>query len=419
MFSLNYWLDNLARFKEGSEKKGIVINWSALEKMMVEVRQLSREVEALRQKRKGAAKKRDLVAGKELKTKLETLEDRLTVQTKKLAEELDRIPNPPLSEVPEGGKEKNQVVDVWGEPREFPFTPKDHLALGEALGVIDVERGVKTSGSRFYFLKNEAVELEWAILVWLADFFKKEGFQLLITPELVKAEVMRAGGYLPYGQEEVYHLEKDELYLLGTAEQSILGYHLKETLPEEKLPLRYLGFSSSFRREAGSYGQDVRGIIRTHQFDKLEMFSFVKPADSPKEHEYLIKLEEKILQALALPYRKVLVAAGDLGLSAAKKIDLEVWLPSQKRYLEVTSCSNCTDFQARRGGIRYRLASEQVGRLAGKSGTEYVHTLNGTAVAIGRLLVVVLENYQAKDGAVTIPKVLQPYLTFRSIQPKP
>jgi len=261
--------------------------------------------------------------------------------------------------------------------------------------------------------KNEAVELEWALVVWITDLLKKEGFQLLVTPALAKEEVMMAGGYLPEGAEEIYQTKQDNLYLIGTSEQSVLGYHLDEILPESILPLRYLAFSSSFRREAGSYGKDIRGIIRTHQFDKLEMFSFVKPEDSLKEHEFLIRLEEKILQALELPYRKVLIAAGDLGLPAAKKVDLEVWLPSQRKYLETHSCSNCTSWQAWRGNIRYRPS----GHLATSPSRHlFVHTLNGTAAAVGRMLVVILENYQEKDGSVIVPKVLRPYLTFRQIK---
>jgi len=417
MLQLNYFLDQIEFFKKGAKKKGIALSWNQLERDLAEIRTLKLQVDKLRQAKNLAAKKRDLKEGKAIKTKLEKLEKPLETRELKLTQELLKVPNAPLPEVPEGNESQNQVLEAVGEPKKFSFSLKDHLELGESLDILDVKAAAKTSGSRFYFLKNEAVELEWALLVWLSDLFKKEGFKLLIPPALVKKEVMLASGFLPLGGDDIYQTTLDELYLVGTAEQSILGYHLNETLSETVLPLRYLGFSPSFRREAGSYGKDIRGIIRTHQFDKLEFFSFVRPEKSEKEHRFLVGLEEKILQALKLPYRKVLLASEDISMASVKTIDLEVWLPSQKRYLEITSCSNCTDWQAWRGNIRYRVAGQQVSRSAGQSKTKYVHTLNGTAAAIGRLLVAIWENYQEKDGSVVVPEVLQPYLTFRKISP--
>ena len=320
------------------------------------------------------------------------------------------VPNLPDKDVPEGGENDSKVI---GESKLQPpkiDQAKDHIELGEKLNIIDIERGVKTSGSRFYFLKNEAAELEFALIRWLFKTLKKKGFELLVTPQIVNEEVMVAAGYVSKSDQhasEVYKIDDPENaahYLIGTSEQSTLGYHLNEIIVA---PKRYAAFSTCFRKEAGSYGQDVKGIIRTHQFDKVELFSFVEPKDSAKEFKNLVAIQEFILKKLEIPYRKVLIAAGDLGMPAAKKIDLESWMPSQGKYRETHSCSNCTDWQAIRANIRYRAASGE---------TEFVHTLNGTGVAIGRILVAILENHQQPDGSIKIPKVLQPHVGFKEIK---
>jgi seryl-tRNA synthetase len=362
------------------------------------------KLEKKRAEHNQATKARNINAGIGLSIEEKKLEKYWKDIHSKLVPLWRAVPNPPEKDVPEGGEEHNKPIGHWGEIPEIK-KPLDHVQLGERLQIIDIERGAKTSGSRFYFLKNEAVELEFALVQWVLDMLKAKKFELLVPPVMVKEEVIGAGGYLGQAADEVYKVAQDSLYLVGTSEQSILGYHMDENI---KVPKRYAAFSTCFRREAGSYGKDVKGIIRTHQFDKIEMFSFVAPEDSKKEHDFLVSLQEKILQDLKIPYQKVLIAAGDLGMPAARKIDLESWLPSQKRYRETHSCSNCTDWQAVRAAIRFRDKDKKL---------KYVHTLNGTAVAIGRLLTVLLENYQKPDGSVIVPEILQPYLTFREIKP--
>jgi len=396
-------LDNQAKYKNGLKRKGVdfkVID--EVVKAYSKYIKVKEAVDKLRSQKNIAAKKKDIKTGNEVKRKLISKEKDLK-SIQELLESLGiLIPNLPFKDVPLGGEENNKLIGKFGKISKLK-NPKDHIQLGKDLDIIDIERGVKTSGSRFYFLKNQAVELEFALIQWVMALLKKEKFELLVTPQLVKDKVMSAGGYLGQAKDEIYKTQ-DNLYLIGTSEQSILGFHMGETIT---VPKRYAAFSTCFRREAGSYGQDVKGIIRTHQFDKVEMFSFVNPKDSIKEHEKLVGLEEKILRELKIPYQKVLVAAGDLGMSAAKKIDLESWIPSQKRYRETHSCSNCTDWQARRANIRFK-------NKEGK--TEFVHTINGTAIAIGRLLVALLENHQQSDGSVKIPKVLHKYLGFKEIK---
>lgn len=337
--------------------------------------------------------------------------DKLAQETKeKLDKLLLQLPNLPDESVPQGKDEgENVVVRQWGEIPKFDFQLKDHLEIGRRLDLLDIERASKVSGARFYYLKGDAVLLEFALVHFVFDFLTREKFVPVVPPVLVKEDVMRGGGYLPGGEDEIYKTTKDELYLVGTSEQSILGMHADEILDKNALPLRYVGFSTCFRREAGSYGKDVRGIFRVHQFDKVEMFSFCVPEDSRSEHEYFLSNEEKIMQALGLPYQVVIMCGGDLGAPAAKKYDLEAWMPGQNRYRETHSTSNCTDFQARRLNIRYRESPQ--------GPIEFVHTLNGTAAAIGRMIIAILENYQQVDGSVVIPSVLRPYIGKDRILP--
>ena len=317
------------------------------------------------------------------------------------------LPNPPLDDVLDGTSEKDNTVNrKWGEPRKFDFKPLDHVDLGTKLDLIDIERAGKIAGSRFYFLKNELALLEFALIQYAMDVLVKEGFTPMVPPVLLNRKIMEGAGYIPGGEDEIYKTQ-DDTYLAGTSEQPLAGYHADEIIDEKNLPLRYTGFSSCFRREAGSHGKDVRGILRVHQFDKVEMFSFTKPKDSTAEHEYLVSLEEKIMQGLKLPYNVVNICAGDLGAPAAKKYDIEAWMPGEDNYRETHSCSNCTDFQARRLNIRYRTKEGKI---------EVLHTLNGTAIAIGRILIAIMENYQQKDGTIEIPQVLKKYLSFDKIK---
>jgi len=309
------------------------------------------------------------------------------------------VPNVVLDGVPPGGEQDFVVLEHVGEVPSYDFPVLDHLDVGGRLGAIDTERGAKVSGARFAFLVGDGALLELALVNLAMARAVEAGFTPMITPTLVKSESMEGTGFLGAHASEVYRLEADDLYLVGTSEVPIAAYHSGEVLDE--LPRRYAGFSSCFRREAGSYGKDTRGIIRVHQFDKVEMFAYVDPADAVAEHERLLEHEKAFLTALELPFRVIDVAAGDLGSSAARKYDCEAWLPSQERFLELTSTSNCTTFQARRLGVRGR-------------GTGPVATLNGTLCAVGRTIAVLLEVHQQADGSVRVPEALRPYLGGRS-----
>jgi seryl-tRNA synthetase len=306
-------------------------------------------------------------------------------------------------EAPIGGEEDFVVIEHVGTPRDFSsagFAPKDHVELGKLLGAIDTERGAKVSGSRSYYLTGVGALLEFALVNYAISSATKAGFIPVIPPVLVKPAAMEGTGFLGQAAENVYHLEKDDYYLVGTSEVPLAAFHMDEVLDGAKLPLRYAGYSSCFRREAGSYGKDTRGIIRVHQFDKVEMFSFCKPEEAKKEHQRLLQWEKDFLNAMEIPYRVIDVASGDLGSSANRKFDIEAWIPTQDAYREVTSTSNCTEFQGRRLNIRYKDGD----------GTKAIATLNGTLVAIPRMIVAILENHQNADGTVNVPAALQPFL---------
>jgi seryl-tRNA synthetase len=318
------------------------------------------------------------------------------------------VPNLAHPSAPDGTSEEDAVeVRRWGTPPTLEFEARDHQDLGESLGIIDIERAARVSGSRFAFLKGEAALLELGLVRYAMDRLTAEGFTPVAPPVLVREEALFGTGFFPTDRDQVYAVERDELFLVGTSEVSLAALHLDEILDSDQLPIRYAGFSSCFRREAGTYGKDTRGIFRMHQFDKVEMFSFCHPDRSWEEHEYMLSLEEQILQELELPYRVVNVAAGDLGASAAKKYDIEVWLPSQATFREITSCSNTTDFQARRLRARFR----------DEAGNRLVHTLNGTVVTSSRTVLALIENHQLADGSVRIPSALRPYVGFDAITP--
>lgn len=334
-----------------------------------------------------------------LKPKVAELED-------EFKKSLLLIPNPPAEDVVAGESDKDNTTNrTWGEPTKFDFDSLDYLELAKKHDLLDIERGVKVAGSRSYYLKRELALLEFAIIQYAMEVLVKEGFVPMVVPIMMNRKIMEGAGYIPQGEDEIYKTQ-DDTYLAGTAEQPLAGYHMDDVLLEKALPLRYVGFSSCFRREAGSYGKDVKGILRVHQFDKVEMFSYTAPEDSVKEHEYLVSLEEKLMQGLKIPYQVVNICTGDLGAPAVKKFDVEAWVPSENKYRETHSCSNCTDFQARRLNIRYKA---QDGKI------EYVHTLNGTAFAIPRLLIAIIENFQQKDGSINIPEALHKYLPFKKI----
>ncbi|MFJ9644479.1 serine--tRNA ligase [Streptomyces sp. NPDC101206] len=311
-------------------------------------------------------------------------------------------------DVPVGGEEDFTVLETHGTIRDFAaegFAPKDHLELGEALGAIDVERGAKVSGSRFYYLTGVGALLELALVNAAIAQATEAGFIPMLTPALVRPRAMEGTGFLGQAAENVYHLEKDDYYLVGTSEVPLAAYHMDEIIDAEKLPLRYAGFSPCFRREAGTYGKDTRGIFRVHQFDKVEMFSYVAPEDAEAEHARLLAWEKQWLTSLELPFQVIDVATGDLGASASRKFDCEAWIPTQGKYRELTSASNCDGFQARRLSIRVR---------DGKK-TQPLATLNGTLCAVPRTIVAILENHQQADGSVRVPAVLRPYLGGREV----
>ncbi|HEX5631198.1 MAG TPA: serine--tRNA ligase [Acidimicrobiia bacterium] len=325
------------------------------------------------------------------------------------------LPNPPHASVPKGVTDAdNVVIKTVGEPRQFDFPVLDHVDLGERLGILDMDRGAKVSGSRFAFLKGQAVLLEFALVQWALRSLMEHGFTPVVPPVLVRDQALFGTGFFPGAREQVYAVgvsdaagavTGDDLFLVGTAEVPLAGMHADEIL-EGDFPQRYAGFSTCFRREAGTYGKDTRGIFRVHQFDKVEMFSFTTPDRSWDEHEALLAIEESLITALGIPYRVVNVCSGDLGDSAAKKYDIEGWFPGQQAYRELTSCSNTTDYQARRLRIRHRHPGGDAA---------VAHTLNGTAVAVGRTLIALLENGQQADGSVVIPEVLRPFTGFETI----
>ncbi|MBU2595354.1 serine--tRNA ligase, partial [Patescibacteria group bacterium] len=347
----------------------------------------------------------EISKAKEIKKELKKLEPKLNKVEKEFRNLMFKVPNLASPDVKVGKDEsQNEVIKKWG--KITLKTGKDHLELGRALDLIDTEASAVASGSRFVYLKNQAVVLEFALINFALELLIKEGFIPIIPPVMLKNEVARETGYYEAGSDDSFYLRDTPQVLVGTSEHSVLAYYKNKILAGSELPKRYAAFSTCFRREAGSYGQDVKGILRVHQFDKVEMLSFVKPEESEKELEYLLSLEEKIMRSIEIPYQVVKMCTADLGLPAAKKYDLEAWMPGQKRYRETHSTSNCTDFQARRLNIKYKTKEEN----------KYLHTLNGTAVAIGRMIIAILENYQQKDGSIVIPKVLQKYCGFKEIK---
>jgi len=393
---------------QNASNKGVFIDIKKIFSLDEKRRKLLTQIEQLRHQQK---QEKNLKKARSFKTKIKNLENQLKPLEKELNELLLIIPNLAALDVKVGKDEtENEILYQKGQLPHFDFSPQSFDELGEALDVIDTKRASKISGSRFGYLKNEGVLLEFALIRYGLDLLLKEGFIPLIPPVMIKKEMARGTGYFEAeSKDDAYYLEKDEMFLVGTSEQSIIPYYAGEVLEAEKLPQRFVGFSTCFRREAGSYGKDTKGIFRVHQFDKLEMISFTLPEDSDQEHEYLLSLEEKLVQGLGLPYQVVKMCTGDLGLPAARKYDIECWLPSQSRYRETHSCSNCTDFQARRLNIKYK---DKKGHLA------FIHTLNGTALAVGRLILAILENYQQKDGSVKVPQVLQKYCGFKVIRKK-
>jgi seryl-tRNA synthetase len=385
-------------------------------------RDLTRRADALRAEQNKASKEIGRAQGDEkqrlidevatVSAELKRIEPELAEAEAALTALLAEVPNIPHDSSPDGFTDEDavEVRRNHDQPPAFDFEPKDHAELGELLGVLDTDRGARTSGSRFVYLLGDLVLVQFALMRHAMDVLVERGFTPVIPPVLVREDAMYGTGFLPTDAVNIYKTEQDDLYLVGTSEVPLAAFHMGEILDEADLPIRYAGYSTCFRREAGSYGKDLGGMFRVHQFDKVEMFAFTTPETSWDVHEEMVAVEEEIIGNLELPYRVVNIAAGDLGGAAAKKYDIEVWLPGQQRYRELTSCSNCTDYQARRLQTRVRRDGGRV---------EVLHTLNGTATALGRTLIALLENHQRADGSVAMPAELHPYLPERAWELSP
>ena len=415
MLDINFIRENSQKVKDACKNKNINIDVDRVLALDKGKRETMTEMEALKAEQnkisRGGKDNLALISqAKEIKAKIKEMEPELDKIDAELKVLLLQLPNIPFDDVPVGKDDSlNVVLRKVGHTPKFLFkAPKDYMELGKDLDLIDVERAGKVAGSRFGYIKGELALLEFALVKLVMDTVKKENFVPVIPPVMLKDEMARGTGYFEATDEkEAYYLAEDKMYLVGTSEQSLVSMHSGEVLNDKDLPIRYVGFSTCFRREAGSYGKDTKGILRVHQFDKLEMVVFSKPEDSKDEHKLLLSIEEKLMKALGLPYQVINICTGDLGRPAAAKYDIETWLPSEKRYRETHSTSNCTDFQARRLNIRYRDKANKI---------NFVHTLNGTAFAIGRILIMITENYQQKDGSIKVPKVLQKYCGFKIIK---
>jgi seryl-tRNA synthetase len=381
------------------------------------LQQRQNEISKLIPREKDSARKKSLVEeGRGLREKVSQLDTQLKSTERDLQAALMTIPNMSHPAAPVGlTAADNRVIRTWGKPRRFDFRAKDHVAIAEALDLVDFEAGARVAGQKFYFLKNEATLLELALVQHALGILRSEGYVPIITPDLARAEVLQGIGFIPRGPEtQIYSVENTDLCLIATAEITLGGMHRDQILDELQLPIKYVGLSHCFRTEAGAPGRDTRGLYRVHQFTKVEMFVFCTPDQSESMHEELLRMEERIFQELELPYQVIDTCTGDLGGPAYRKFDIEAWMPGRGQggeYGEVTSTSNCTDFQARRLNVRYR--------VPGHKGTRFVHTLNGTAVAVSRALLAILENNQQADGSVTVPKLLQPWLGKTQIGPRP
>lgn len=419
MLDLDILRTNPEVIQASLQRRGMEIDLAKLVQLDRDLRATRRQAELIRAEQKqagkriaqldGAEKESAIQQASELAKQIDQLQARAAEIDQEFNQLWDQVPNLVSEAAADGfSEEDNQELRRVGEVKPFASTPLSFTQLGEQLDLIDTARAAEVSGSRFGYLKGPAVLLELGLVRWALDQLQTAGFTPMIPPVLVREEALYGTGFFPGDREQVYEVSEDDLFLVGTSEVALAAYHTKEILEPDSLPLRYAGFSTCFRREAGTYGKDTGSIFRVHQFDKLEMFVFCQPEDSENEHERLRDLEEQLVRGLEIPYRVVNVAAGDLGASAAKKYDIEAWFPSWGTYREITSCSNTTDFQARRLNIRSR------GR--GQTGNRLVHTLNGTAVAVGRTILALLENHQQPDGSVKLPEALVDYVGYDTIK---
>ncbi len=402
MLDIQFIRDNKEAVTTATFDKGF--DGSVVDKIIevdIERRKLIGEVEAIRAK-KNKLGRDQIEEGRALKIELKTIEENLNIVTNTFNDLMLKVPNPSASDVKVGKEEDNEVIKQVGKPKEFGFPVRDHLDLGLLTGTIDMPNGTKVAQSGFYYIKGDGALLEFALMQYIMMKLAKKGFTPVITPNVANEKSVIGCGFQARSDKErqIYHIEGEDLDLIGTAEITLVGQHTDTTFNESDLPLKYAGYSYCYRYEKGSYGKDVRGILRVHEFRKIEMVVFALPSESDKIHEELREIEEEIWQELEIPYQLIKQATGDLGNAASRKYDIEAWMPSQAKYREVTSTSNTTDFQARRLGIKVKIKNEN----------HYLHTLNGTALALGRAMIAVYENYQNEDGSITVPKVLQKWM---------
>ena len=415
MLDLKFIRENIELVRQAIEQRQDTAPLDEILHLDSERRQRILELESLRHERKEAARERKtdqetVAEGRDLRAMIRGLEEEARNLDKQLEELLLQVPNIPHPDVPVGKDENdNVVIRSWGEPKRFDFPPAPHWKLGESLGIIDFERGVKLSGTRFYVLKGAGAHLQRAIISFMLDLHTTEhGYQEVYPPFMVKRECMVGSSNLPKFADNLYHDEEDDLWFVPTAEVPITNLHRDEIIPPGMLPLYYVAYTACFRREKMSAGKDTRGIKRGHQFDKVELYKFTEPSTSDQELEKLVNDAEQVCQKLELPYRVLQLCTADLGFASTKSYDIEMWAPGCGEWLEVSSCSNCTDFQARRANIRYRPSPD--------AKPQFVHTLNGSGLALPRVMIAIMENYQQADGSILIPEVLQPYMGQKVIK---
>ncbi len=407
MIDIQFIRDNPIDVKENNKIRNADVDVDKILKLDENRRELVTQIDEKRAELKGGSKSKpsadEIKKLKKLGEEIKKLEEKLNPIEKDLNELLIQLPNITHESVPKGKDEKgNKVVKTWGDKSKFDFKVKDHAELGKDLDLIDTERGAKVSGARFWYLKGDLVRLQFALMQYATEFMSEKGFIPMLPPMLVKEDAMYGTGFFPADKNEIYKVnaDEDDLYLVGTAEVPLASYHSKETVDVAKEPLKYFGYSTCFRREAGTYGKDTAGIIRGHQFDKVEMFVFCNEDYSWEAHEKMLAISEEFWQSLKIPYQVLNMCTGDIGAPNAKKYDIEGWFPGQEQYRELASCSNDTDFQARRLGIKYKDGKD----------SKLVHTLNNTVCAMGRTMIAIMENFQQEDGTIEVPKVLQKYM---------
>lgn len=409
MLEIKFIRENLKEVEEGAENKGYKVDFKELIDLDDQRKELIQKIDELREERKKVSRD-EIKKGRKIKESLKDLEPKLVEIDRNYRNLLFKVPNLPSDDSPVGKDEQSNLeIKKWGDVPKFNFSVKDHVELGEQLNILDFERAVKIGGTRSYILKNELVVLEQSLLRYALDVVRKKGFEVMNVPVLVNGEALVGAGFFPFGREDVYEVNEKNKFLVGTSEASLVYYYSGETIKESQLPKLLAGITTCFRKEAGTYGKDTKGIVRVHQFSKVEQVVLCREKDSGKMFNFILEIAEDIVQSLKLPYLLKQMCTGEMGPKNYKQIDLEVWFPAQKKYRETHSCSYLTDYQARRSNLKYEDSRGQ---------KYFVHTLNNTAIATPRILGAILENYQQEDGSIVIPQVLQKYCGFKEIKAK-